>query len=170
MNGQKGTRAKVGHPEGGKVLVKQGMRDEVDANRIMEKWIHQGHYPRGARGEPMYGDFGTGLDYHGAMNRVIAAQTEFGALPSRVRTRCRNDPGVFLELCSDPEALEELRELGLAERDVPDQVVKVEVINEREGEGAGGAAVSQGSGKSSGSGDDGRPASTGAPKGASKGR
>lgn len=122
-------RIRVVHPEGGVSRVKQSFRDEVDANRIMEKWITFGQYPRGAVGQPMFGDFASGLDYHQALNKVIQAQEEFLALPSRVRTRCRNDPGQFLELCSDPERLSELRELGLAEQDVPDQVVRVEVVN-----------------------------------------
>lgn len=122
-------RVRVTHPEGGKVMVKQAMRDEVDANRIMEKWIKQGQFPRGPAGQPMYGDFGSGFDYHRALNAVRAAQEEFQALPSRVRTRCRNDPAEFLQLCSDPKNLDELRGLGLAEQDIPDQVVKVEVLN-----------------------------------------
>lgn len=122
-------RIRVVHPEGGRVLVKQAMRDEVDANRIMEKWITQGQFPRGAPGQPMYGDFSSGLDYQGALNRVMAAREEFAALPSRVRTACANDPGKFLELCSDSTKLKELRELGLLEQDVPDQVVRVEVVN-----------------------------------------
>lgn len=122
-------RIRVVHPEGGVSRVKQSMRDEVDANRIMEKWITLGHYPRGAAGQPMFGDFSSGLDYHQALSRVRAAEEEFLALPSRVRTACRNDPGEFLSMCSDPEQLGLLRDLGLAEQDVPDQVVRVEVVN-----------------------------------------
>lgn len=122
-------RVRVIHAEGGRVMTKQAFRDETDANYIMEKWIKQGHYPRGPAGQPMYGDFSSGLDYQGALNRVMAASVEFQALPSRVRTACENDPGRFLELCSDPTQLERLRELGLAEADVPEQVVKVHVTN-----------------------------------------
>lgn len=126
---------KVYQPEGGRLMTKQAPRDEADANYIMEKWITQGHYPRGPSGSPMYGDFSSGVDYHEAMNRVLQARQEFQALPSRVRTACQNDPGLFLELCSDPARLEELRELGLAEPDVPVQVMKVEVVNPPEPEG-----------------------------------
>lgn len=121
-------RVRSVHPEGGVSRVKQSMRDEVDANRIMEKWITLGQYPRGAPGQPMYGDFTSGVDYHQALNRLIAARDEFAALPSRVRSRCENDPGRFLELCADPENLAVLRELGLAEQDIPEQVVKVQVV------------------------------------------
>lgn len=122
-------RRRVTHPEGGRLMTKQAMRDETNANVIMEKWIQQGSFPRGAAGAPMYGDFSSGVSYQEALDRVIQAQVEFQALPSRVRSACENDPARFLELCSDPQNLEKLRELGLAEQDVPDQVVKVEVIN-----------------------------------------
>lgn len=122
-------RIPVFHPAGGRLLTKQAMRDETDANRIMEKWITQGQFPRGPAGQPMYGDFASGLSYHECLERVQAASLEFQALPSRVRTACRNDPGVFLEFCSDPERLKELHELGLNERDVPEAVVKVHVVN-----------------------------------------
>lgn len=110
-------------------MTKQAFRDETDANLIMERWIQQGHYPRGPSGSPMYGDFSSGVSYQDALNKVLAAQTEFQALPSRVRTACANDPGRFLELCSDPDRLAELRELGLAEEQIPEQVVKVAVVS-----------------------------------------
>jgi len=122
-------RVSATHREGGRLMTKQAMRDETDANRIMEKWITQGVFPRGPKGEPMYGDFASGLDYQASLDRVMRASLEFQALPSRVRTACRNDPAVFLEMCSDPARLDELRELGLAEADVPEQVVKVLVTN-----------------------------------------
>jgi len=123
---------KVYQPEGGRLMTKQAPRDELNANYIMEKWITQGQFPRGPIGSPMYGDFSSGLDYQACLNRVMAADQEFRALPSRVRTVCENDPAKFLELCSDPERLAQLRELGLAEQDVPAQVVKVEVVNPAE--------------------------------------
>lgn len=171
MDGQKGTRLRVTQPEGGKVMVKQAMRDEVDASRIMEKWIKLGQFPRGAPGQPMYGDFTSGQDYHGALSRVRQIEEEFMALPSRVRTRCRNDPGEFLQLCSDPKNLEELRELGLAEQDVPDQVVKVKVVEdpERSGEGARGAFVLDPE-ERGGSRESGREAPSSAPARGSKDR
>lgn len=125
-------RVRVVHPEGGRVLVKQAMASEVDANRIMEKWIQQGHFPRGAAGQPMFGDFSSGLDYQASLNAVMAARDEFMALPSRVRTACQNDPGKFLELCGDPEQLTLLRELGLAEQDIPEKAVRVEIVNQPE--------------------------------------
>lgn len=126
-------RRRVTQPEGGPLMTKQAMRDETDANKIMEKWIQQGHFPRGPAGTPMYGDFSSGLSYQESLDRVMQAQEEFQALPSRVRTACQNDPAQFLEMCSDPAKLEQLRELGLAEEDVPERVVKVEVMNPPEG-------------------------------------
>lgn len=141
-----GDRIQVLHPQGGPLMTKQSMVDETNANVIMERWINRGQFPRGAAGSPMYGDFSSGLDYREALDRVMQAEAEFRALPSRVRTACQNDPARFLELCSDPERLGELRELGLAEQDVPDRVVKVEVMNP-----ASGPSPSAGGGTSNGS-------------------
>lgn len=122
-------RRKTVHPEGGRLMTKQSMRDATDANRIMEKWITVGEFPRGPAGSPMYGDFSSGLSYQEALDRVMAARIEFQALPSRVRTACENDPARFLELCSDPANLERLRDLGLAEAQVPETISKVEIVN-----------------------------------------
>lgn len=122
-------RLRVVHPEGGRLMTKQAPKDETNANVIMEKWIQQGQFPRGPAGTPMYGDFSSGLSYQECLDRVSQAQIEFQALPSRVRTACKNDPAEFLEMCSDPGKLEELRALGLAEADEPERIVKVEITN-----------------------------------------
>ena len=65
---------------------------------------------------PRYGDF-TGIgDYHTAMNRVIAVQDEFEALPAPIRARFDNDPSKLIEFLDDEVNRPEAEELGLVEK------------------------------------------------------
>lgn len=114
---------------GGKVRVKQAPREFTDINVMVRKWIKLGTPAVVSGREPQYGDFSQGLDYHDALTRLLAAQSDFMALPAPVRSFCQNDPGLFLELCSDPENLDRMRELGLVEARVAPAPVRVEVIN-----------------------------------------
>lgn len=93
---------------------KQSFLAECDINRIMKKYqkgeivTHVNKFPGG------YGDFIAPPDYHEAMNKVIAAQAMFGSLPSSVRSRFANDPGLFLAFVGDPKNTAELISMGLA--------------------------------------------------------
>lgn len=92
---------------------KQSFREECDINTIVERFLHTGDLPEGVR-VPQYGDF-TGIsDYQSALHAVQAASEAFMAFPADVRARFGNDPGVFVDFCSDPANLPELRKLGLA--------------------------------------------------------
>lgn len=94
-------------------LAKQAFADEVDINRIVERFGLTGQLPENVR-MPTYADFTDVMDFHSAMNAVRQAQESFNALTPEVRARFRNDPALLVEFCSDAANLEEARKLGLA--------------------------------------------------------
>lgn len=103
----------------GESKTSQQFKDECDINTIVRRFNLTGQMPSDVRA-PQYGDFEDVVDYQTALNAVIAAQGSFNALPADVRSRFSNDPGLFVDFCSDPENLPELRKLGLA---VPEAAV-----------------------------------------------
>lgn len=114
---------RVYHPEGGRILTKQSDALASDINSIVKRHIaHKTPLPHDGRA-PAYGDFSQGLDYHQALNRVVAIDRDFADLPAAVRAACNNDPGQFLEMVHDPENRELLTELGLAKERIPETAV-----------------------------------------------
>lgn len=104
---------------GGRKLVKQSMKDGCDINLLMKRWEQHG-IPLPAMGaEPVYGDFSDGRSYQECLGRVMSIGEDFMKLPADVRKACSNDPGVFLDMCDDPDRLDELKALGLVEQRVP---------------------------------------------------
>ena len=96
-------------------LAQQHHKDECDINYILQKFNVTGLLPS-APLSPRYGDF-TGIgDYHTALNRVIAAQGEFDALPAQIRARFDNDPSKLIEFLENEKNRPEAEELGLVEK------------------------------------------------------
>jgi len=93
---------------------KQSFSRECDINGIMARYEKTGVIEHVQSFSGRYGDFLGFESYHEACNKVIAAREMFQSLPARVRSRFDNDPGRFVDFASDPENLDELRELGLA--------------------------------------------------------
>lgn len=93
-------------------LAQQHAKDETDINTIVRRFGLTGELPSGVRA-PQYGDFTDATDYHSAMNAVIAANNAFMQLPADVRTRFNNDPGAFVDFCSDEQNRDEAKRLGL---------------------------------------------------------
>ena len=106
----------------GKVLnpskVQQHERDEHDINRIMAKWKQYGTVHVSAN-QPTFGDFSSSMDYHEALSKLRAAETEFELLPAHVRKHVDNDPGAFLQMVFDPERRAELEDLGMVPEQAP---------------------------------------------------
>jgi phage internal scaffolding protein len=96
-------------------LAQQHYKDECDINNILRQFNITGLLPQQTL-SPRYGDF-TGIgDYHTALNRVIAAQDEFEALPAQIRARFDNDPAQLIEFLQNSENRPEAEELGLVDK------------------------------------------------------
>lgn len=92
---------------------KQSMLAETDINEIMRRFGKTGVLPQSVR-IPTYDDFTGVNDYQTALNAMIAADDSFMQMPADVRKRFHNDPAEFVEFCSNPDNLSEMRKLGLA--------------------------------------------------------
>lgn len=101
--------------------VQQHFREACDVNQVMSRFVRTGSVATGlpismGAARPIYGDF-VGLDdFMHCQNRIIAAQTAFDALPSRVRSRFQNDPRQLVAFFADEDNLEEAISLGLVKR------------------------------------------------------
>jgi len=114
-------------------LAQQHFKEECDINTILEKFNISGMLPEQPL-SPRYGDF-TGIgDYHTAMNRVIAAQNEFEALPAQIRARFNNDPAQLIEFLENSENRPEAEELGLVEKAAAEVVEAAKTTPEKAAE------------------------------------
>jgi phage internal scaffolding protein len=95
-------------------LAQQSQAEEADINTIVRKFGITGVLPQSVR-PPTYGDFTDVMNFQEAQDAIIAANRSFMAMPADVRTRFSNDPGLFVDFCSDPKNLDEMRKLGLAD-------------------------------------------------------
>jgi phage internal scaffolding protein len=93
-------------------LAQQNFKDECDINHIVKQFGLTGELP-GKPLSPQYGDFTGVLDYHSAVNAVLAAQDEFMELPAQMRARFDNDPANLIDFLSNEENREEAIKLGL---------------------------------------------------------
>ena len=114
-------------------LAQQHFKEECDINTILQKFNITGILPE-APLSPRYGDF-TGIgDYHTALNRVIAAQEEFEALPAQIRARFDNDPAQLIEFLQNDKNRLEAEELGLVEKVAAEAVEATQVTPEKAAE------------------------------------
>ncbi|QCQ85080.1 internal scaffolding protein [Blackfly microvirus SF02] len=91
---------------------KQSFAEEADINTLIRRFGVNGQLPAGVR-MPTYGDF-TGVgDFQSALNAVSDAQAAFMRMPADVRSRFGNDPGAFVDFCSDEANRDEAVKLGL---------------------------------------------------------
>lgn len=107
-------------------LAQQHFKDECDINNIMERFGLTGDLPANPL-PPQYGDFSGVLDYHSALNAVLAAQDSFNELPANLRARFENDPNNLIRFLDDPNNRKEAQEMGLinVEPQVPEPPVAV---------------------------------------------
>ena len=94
-------------------MTKQSFGNECNINMIMAKFQKTGAISHYAKFAPTYGD-ATPVELHDALNIVADANSMFEELPSSLRKKFNNDPEQFLEFVQNPDNLEEMRKLGLA--------------------------------------------------------
>jgi phage internal scaffolding protein len=106
-------------------LAQQHYKDECDINNILRQFNITGLLPESTL-SPRYGDFSGIGDYHSALNSVLAAETEFMALPAQIRSRFQNDPAQLIDFLDNPDNINEAISLGLVNNteELP-QVVEV---------------------------------------------
>lgn len=112
------------------VLTEQHHQEALSIRHILQKFDRTGVLEPINGRQPMYGDFTEANEYQDSLNQVIRAQEAFSALPAAVRKRFDNDPGAFFEFATNPENLDEMRELGLADKLAEPSVQKVEIVNQ----------------------------------------
>jgi phage internal scaffolding protein len=93
-------------------LAQQNFKEECDINHIVKQFGLTGELP-GQTLSPQYGDFTGVLDYHSAVNAVLAAQDEFMELPAQLRSRFENDPAKLIDFLGNEDNREEAIKLGL---------------------------------------------------------
>ncbi len=103
----------------GPSLAKQSFKKECDINNIMNKYKKTGVITHLATPSGKYGDFSQATDYQTSLNTVMYAQTLFNELNSDIRAKFNNDPSQFLEYAENPDNLEGMIEMGLAEAPKP---------------------------------------------------
>ena len=114
-------------------LAQQHHKDECDINNILRQFNITGLLPESPL-SPRYGDFSGISDYHTAMNRVIAAQDEFDALPAQIRARFDNDPAQLIEFLENSDNRSEAEELGLIEKAAAEAVEAAKTTPEKAAE------------------------------------
>jgi len=97
-------------------LAKQAFRDECDINNILSRFEKTQTLEHLNQHEGRYGDFINVQSYQDSLNQVMAAQSAFDTLPSRLRKMFDNDPEKFLEFATNPDNEEALIKMGLAPR------------------------------------------------------
>ena len=103
----------------------QHHRDECDINEILRRFGKTGHMPVNTS-EALYPDFSDAVDYHTALNQIIASEREFDLLPAIVRKRFDNDPAKLVYFMQDEKNLNEAIELGLVNAPQMEQTPFVE--------------------------------------------
>lgn len=112
-------------------MTEQSHAKACDVNRIVKRFEREGIRMERIPGYvdlsgAKFGDFSDGSDYLHACNSVISANESFMALPSEIRSKFSNDPGAFLDFCSDPDNKDEMIKLGLMKPDVKAEVAPKE--------------------------------------------
>lgn len=121
-------RYSIEFPE--KTLTKQEFKKTVDINNIIKRHDKTGLITHVNTMQAQYGDFSDTDDYQTSLDMVIAARDSFMSLPSEVRKKFGNDPANFLEFVTNPENMDEMIEMGLANPpEPPPAPVQVEITN-----------------------------------------
>lgn len=92
---------------------KQSMKDEVDINRVVARYIKTGMITHVNERTPIYQDVSDVVGYREALDRVREVEVFFSGLPATVRAEFGNDPTQFLDFMADPANAQTADEMGL---------------------------------------------------------
>lgn len=98
----------------GKSLTKQSFAKELDVNRIVKKYQQTGVLQKAHDFEAVYGQFDS-LDLRDYIEKVDAARDLFQEVPSDIRAKFNNDPGLFIDYATDEANMKQMVDWGLAE-------------------------------------------------------
>jgi len=107
----------------------QHHKDECDINVILERFGKTGQVPVSAI-SAQYGDFTGVNDYHTALNTLIAAESEFDALPAKLRAMFANEPANLIEFLNDEKNKDKAIELGLVNPPITGSFNEPEVVKQ----------------------------------------
>lgn len=94
-------------------LTQQHFADEVDINRILDRFAVTGVLTSQNSGIPQFGDFTGDFDYQTMLNMVREADVSFLSLDPKLRARFANDPQQLMLFLADPANRVEAVALGL---------------------------------------------------------
>ena len=106
--------------------------DACDVNNILKQYDRTGLLSHVNEMKAHYGDFTEVNEYQESLNTVIYAQNAFDDLPSDVRKRFANDPGLFIEFVTNPSNIDEMVDIGLAVLPTPEEPTKVQIVSDVE--------------------------------------
>ena len=98
----------------GESLTQQHFQEESEINNIIRSYDKNGVIEHINRGNAIYADFSNVTDFSDALSQINEAKEEFLRIPSDIREQFQNDPGQFFKFASDPNNLDQLVEMGLA--------------------------------------------------------
>ena len=99
-------------------LTKQSHKDETNVNLILRRYQKTGmiNFVNAQKGAYMDTD---PIEFQEAMNMIIQANNMFAKIPSGIRKRFGNDPKEFYEFLHNPENMDEMVRMGLANKPEP---------------------------------------------------
>ena len=98
----------------GESMTQEQFAEESEINNIIRSHDRNGVIEHINRGNAIYADFSGITDFSDALEQIREAQSEFQNIPWEIREKFKNDAGQFFKFASNPENIQELRELGLA--------------------------------------------------------
>lgn len=104
----------------GESMTQQHFQEESEINNILRSHDRNGVIQHIHKGNAIYADFSNITDLSDALHQIKEAQSEFLNIPSKIREQFQNDAGQFFKFASNPDNLDQLREMGLVN---PDQSV-----------------------------------------------
>lgn len=107
-------------PQSDVLMTKQEHKDECDINLIVKSYDERAiREIWGKPDDPVYAFLPDQMDFQEALEVVQKAEIAFGSLPSKVRERYQNEPGLFLRALHNPteEEVELFRQTGVISRD-----------------------------------------------------